>query len=485
MLRQAFVLEGWGIPRRVHRLVLDEDLTYPWLLHYCLARLPRTLVVRVPALGPAIVDSVVTGTTVAVAWTAGSPQIALLAGVLQATAPALLAVGIGPRPYEVTPRPWGEGFFILGLTAWCAAVATDTWAWAIAGCLTLGLAFLTSKFAAQVTVLAVPVMALVSGQWAVLLAVPLAIATALILSGGRYRSTAYAQIMHLSVYVRYIQWEESSVRARGPLRLLSALGNAVTQPGSARGKLEAIALAFEHDPFFLLLARNPALLLALGLIVSSWFGALVWPLQAAWANLFVAWIVGAFVVFVATNFPVLRVLGESERYLEYAQLPANVLVAAWITGLPNPLPLVGIYVAWVLGFLSYTWFRMRRRSRRDDVAERELHGYLTSQGDLVALPVPGSLAFDLGDNVPTKWVMASDGVVWARQWKQLFASYPYLVPDIEGWKARTGVSVGVVRLAALSDPDCPDYGFEGQPLFENATFAVFPLPGSASASPRS
>lgn len=195
LLRREIRRHRMRMPPRVDAMALDERQTYPWWFHYLLALLPESWLRRAPPLPSTLID---TAHALLVAYVAAhlapvaAPSVdpaaaALVAGLLFATAPALLVVGIGPRAYEITPRPFGELCYTLAMAAAGAfAAGGPQWTLLVAA-IAAGIALMSSKFAAQVLLLCGPAAALIAHSWVPVLLIPIALAAALVLSGGRYR----------------------------------------------------------------------------------------------------------------------------------------------------------------------------------------------------------------------------------------------------------------------------------------------------------
>jgi hypothetical protein len=189
LLRRELRRNRLRMPPRISPMLLEDRQTYPWFYHQLLALLPESWLTRMPSLPSTIVDGALAMLVMLVAARLAplaAPAVdpiwcATAAGLLFATAPALLLPGIGPRAHDVTPRPLGE--LLVAVALFGTGFWLDGGGWLALVVATLGasLALLTSKFAAQVQLFFVPVMAIAMADAAPLLLLPLALLGAIAL----------------------------------------------------------------------------------------------------------------------------------------------------------------------------------------------------------------------------------------------------------------------------------------------------------------
>lgn len=491
LLRREIRRNRMRMPRKVAAMHLDDQQTYPWGYHWLLALVPERLLTAVPPLPTVIIDGVHTAAVAGLAGVLGpvalpgvtAPAAALVAGLLFATAPALLVVGIGPRAYEITPRPFGELLYSLLLIAAGAAAAGGPW-WTLAiAAAAGGVLLVSSKFAAQVLLFCAPVTALVARDWLPLALPLLALVSALALSGGRYRHVLAAHVRHLVIFRRRIQHEHSALRDRNDWRLLArALGAAVRHPGDRAAALQLARVA-EHNTILQFALRNILWCGVMALVLAGLYP--VWEASAAgWYRWLVAWAIAPVVPFLVTSLRSVRFLGEAERYPEYAVAPVSVLAGiALVARGPSAWWVAAAYVVLLLPAFGYSLARQRWNSRRGVGPEMaELTTFLRGVPEgTVVVPVPWYSAYVLAPQLELRFLVSNDGSVWYRDYDRLFTAYPWPVLDRATWQERYGARLILVETPLLAEAPAgfAPYDFSDLPLvFENPRFQVFAL-GSA------
>ncbi len=492
LLRREIRRNRMRMPPRVEAMHLDERQTYPWGYHWLLALLPERVLRAVPPLPTALIDGAHTALVAVLAGMvaplalAGASRggAALAAGLLFATSPALLVVGIGPRAYEITPRPLGELLYSMALVAAAvAALSGGGWPALAVAALAGGFLLLSSKFAAQALVFTAPLIAFGAGRWLPLALPPLAFAAAFVLSGGRYRHVLAAHIRHLLIFRRRIQHEHSALRDRNDWPLLGRTLAAVLRHPADRSALADFARAAEHNTILQFVLRN---VLWIGVMVAITAGAYpAWHSGAhGWHRWLVAWAAAPLAPFVVTSLRSVRFLGEAERYPEYAVAAVSVLAGI---GLLAPgidrTTIVVVYALLQLPALAYSIARQRWNSRRGVGPEmQELRRFLaTVPAASVVVPVPWYSAYVLAPELELRFLVSNDGSVWYRDYDRIFTAYPWPVPDREAWRREHGARFVLVETPLLpsAPPGAPPYALDDLPvLFENARFTVYDLNGA-------
>jgi hypothetical protein len=492
LLRREIRRHGMRMPARVEAMHLDERQTYPWGYHWMLALLPERLLRAVPPLPTVLIDGVHTALVALLAGfiapraVAGvSPAAAALAaGLLFATSPALLVVGIGPRAYEITPRPLGELLYSIVLAAAAAgAVAGGGWPAIVAAALAGGFLLLSSKFAAQVLLFTSPLLALGAGSWLPLALPPLALAAALVISRGRYRYVLAAHVRHLLIFRRRIQHEHSALRDRNDWPLLGRVLAAALRQPTDRAALAAAARVAEHNTILQFALRNVLWIGVMALVVLGAYPA--WgSATEGWRRWLVAWAAAPLAPFVVTSVRSMRFLGEAERYPEYAVAAVSVLagIALMAPRVDRPA-VVAAYALLQLPALGYSFMRQRWSSRRGVGPEMgELRRFLSTVPPAsVVVPVPWYSAYVLAPDLELRFLASNDASVWYRDYDRIFTAYPWPVPDREAWRRTHGASLVLVETPLLKDAPsgAPPYQFADLPvLFENARFRVYALNGA-------
>lgn len=476
------------MPRRIAALALDEHQTYPVLYHYLLAAVPLAWLRRVPALPSALLDvllATVTGAVAAeVAPLVGVNQdrAAFLAALLVACSPALLAPGIGPRAYEITPRPLGELLFAAAAASAGMYHATSAPWWAVASAVVFALALLGSKFTAQVIVFVLPVMALSVGDLRVLAIGASAIPLALVLSGGSYWWVLKGQLAHLKLYRQRLQWDHPAIqprRARGLVGPVHEAWAAGLKDGSANRRA---AMAFDASPTVQFVLRqvsgSAGVFVAFGLALQDSRIA-----DAAWSTWLFAWLLAPIIPFLLASRPRLLFLGEAERYLEYSVLPAAVITALVVLRSSSWLgaALLCVWLGAAAAAVVYQYLRTQRVGGRSGLDGLVEHLATYPPGQRV-LPIPSvNLAFDLAWRCDHRFLVAMDTLVWARDYDRLFVKYPWPSVDLEWWRTTHHPALAVIAKAWLEPSrGCSwQYGL-GDLLksFDNDGYAVYQFPST-------
>jgi hypothetical protein len=489
LLRREIRRNGMRMPARVPAMALDARQTYPWGYHLLLALLPERWIRGAPPLPSTLIDTahalLVFALALHVAPIAlpGSDAvpIALLAALLFATAPALLVVGIGPRAYEVTPRPLGELLYSALMAATGMLMAGGDPRWIGAAALAGGAMLLSSKFAGQVLVAcALPCAVLTGSVWPLALP-PAAVVAALVMSGGRYRWILEAHVRHLAIYYRRLQDEHSVLAERNDLSLLGrAAAHVLRAPRDPAARAELARLA-EQSTILQFLLRNvlwyaTVLLVVIG-VTPMWSGALEWR---GWL---LAWAVTPIIPFVVSSVRRWRFLGEAERYPEYGISAVAVVAAIALASVPASARTLALVAYALLSAPSmiYSIARQRWNLRRAVWGPEldELIAFLrTEPGSAVILPIPWFAAYVLAPETEHRFLASNDGTVWQKAYDQMFAKYPWPATDIGWWRTRHGAELALVETALLGEAAEAGvvYDLAGLPVrFENGRFRVYAL----------
>lgn len=495
LLRREIRRHRMRIPARLETLALDERQTYPWFYHWLLAFIPERTLDCLPGLPSAVIDALHSGLVVLLAaWLVplARPDLdpvtsGLLAGLLFGTSPALLAVGIGPRSYEITPRPLGELLFSVLLCAAGIFAVTGTM-WALVLAVTAGaLILLSSKFAAQVMIFCLPLIALITAKWSLLGVLPASLLGALLLSKGRYWWVLTAQLAHLSFYCRRTQYEHPGVRNRNDLRALWHKSIKAHQSGFREwAVLKDLMATLGNNTFFQFIIRNT---LFIGVVVLAGFGVFHgWADSArVYKHWLWAWGLAPLAPFFLTSLEGWRFLGEAERYPEYGLAPVCVLAAVGVLGLSqgSAMVLLAVYLISLVPIWVYTLFRMIPRLPRKEraAALEQLVKYLRQvpAGTLI-LPIPVNLGFELSPKSEVRFVITLDPFVLARDYEECYHKFPWPSGDLDKWQKKHGVQL-VVTEPTLFNPHAdwlspPEYQLDRlELLFENRSFKVFAFKG--------
>jgi hypothetical protein len=482
LLRREIRRHGMSMPRRVFAMGLDEEQTYPWWYHWLLALFPEPWLIRVPPLLSTLLDSAHASIVVILAaklLPEGGAVAGLVAGLLFASAPALLVVGIGPRAYEITPRPLGEFCFTVFMAAGGALLATGDPVWIVTAILAGVVLLMSSKFAAQAMAFCAPVVALIAGSWIPVLLAVATLATALVLTRGRYWWILSGQWKHLSIFRRRLQHEHAILKDRNRWGALAAAAARVVRAPRDRDALGDLARLAEHNTVLQFLLRNFLWCGTLALIALGRFPG--WEAGPGWERWLVAWAVAPMAPFLLSSLRQFRYLGEAERYPEYAVPAVSVLAAAGLlaVGIAERTTLILVYAFSLIPVFAYSLIRQRWNARRaTGPGLSEVTAFLsTLPAGRTILPIPWFSAYVLAPALEHRFLAGNDTRVWHRDYERIFASYPWPVSDLAYWRSR-GAELALVEWRSLTEDDAPSYELRGLPLVhEDVRFRVYRLDG--------
>lgn len=460
---------GHRPPARMERYIFDRHFSLPWLFPWALSFLPAGFPNRFPPAASALCDGLhafLVG-ALAVVLTATDDRlpiapVAFLAALLFGLTPGLVAMGIGPRAYEMTPRPWGELWFtgVMGCTMLAITLAQPWW-W-LPAALSGGLLLLTGRFPAQVLIFSVPLVALVTLDPVVLLVLPLSVGAALLLTGGGYWWILLGHLHLAVIYRRYVEMGTSWFSDRNNLGdLARAVGGTVRGNRAAARRIPSL---LEQNTPFQYLVRFPQSLLLLIFLLAG--GAAILP-QGAWVAFAVGWAFVTLVPFVLTSLPGLRFLGEAERYPEYSAPPVALLLA-WVLLLFTPALVLPVVLASAVFFALHVAYASVRRAlalRRTDAHNRleDLATALREDGpETVVLTFPIQESTALASVPRVRFAYGHDFGSLGPVFHDLVAVHPWPNPDLAWWRDTHGVTLLCVNLAVMDgDPRAPAYDFSG------------------------
>ena len=480
LLRREIRRHGMTMPRRVAAMALDEEQTYPWWYHWLLALFPERWLIRLPPLVSTLLDSahaiIVVVLAARLVPEAGATA-GLVAGLLFATAPALLVVGIGPRAYEITPRPLGELSFTIFMAAGGAFVVTRDPIWIVTATLAGVVLLMSSKFAAQVVVFCAPVVAVIAHSWVPVLFAIGTFAAALLLTRGRYWWVLSGQWKHLSIFRRRLQHEHAILRDRNRWAALAAAIGRATRAPRDREALGDLARLAEHNTVLQFLLRNLLWCGTLALLATGQFPA--WQEEPGWQRWLVGWAVAPIAPFLLSSLRRFRFLGEAERYPEYGVPAVSVLAAAGLLALGEGerTALLVVYAVSLIPVFAYSLLRQRwnaQRARGPGMGDVTTFLKTLPRGRTI-LPIPWFSAYVLAPVLEHRFLAGNDTRVWHRDYERIFSSYPWPVTDLTYWRSR-GAELALVDWRSLAEDDAPSYDLGGLPLlYEDVRFRVYRL----------
>jgi hypothetical protein len=457
----------------------SAQISYPWGMHWLLARLPRRAVLAIEPLWGGIVDCLLLLVLFAVGARAGlsGPQL-LLAGLLASTSPLLLSAR-PLRAFEITARGFGELLFAAGSGALVFA-HTGSDGWYAAAVLCFAVLALSSKFALQALFLVwVPLGVWMASPTVALLPFA-AVAAAYLLSAGHYHQVLVSHLRYLDYYAREMQWQHVSLV--GSSSRLRGVRTAMQSPK----QMALWAFNVSSGPAATFLVQAPAL----WVVVAAWVMGGAPPAgggDPAAARLLALWAVAPVFLMAAISLPGLRFLGEAHRYVNFAVLPFSLLAAAALSTAPLDWAAAGavglLSLHLVLDFAYCTAFvRMKGQVGKDPHWTELVSAMNGMAGPRSVLSVPLYLArrvafethhlADAGPGPTTPSSIAAAKLLWV-------GHHPFPNPDLRLLRERLGYDTAVFDKKALrgaggrAGPAYPldDYAV----LYENEGYLVLDL----------
>jgi hypothetical protein len=467
----AIRAEGHRLPKRFPQFLGPGTITYPGGYHWVLSFLPERAVSLVARYGGLVGDLAIGG---AVSWlliryadVAGTAAIALVA--LYLGSPALTLVNIGPRSFHLTPRLPSQLLYGCIIVLVIAAGGRPSPELLLLVTVLLAATLLTSKFALQVALFALPPLMLSGRPLSALAVFVSSCLLAVVVSRGFFVRQVRAQLEHLEWYVK---------RHRHHMFRANAWGDIA---GRLRGGdyREAVRLLLLKDPLTAGLLRHLHIV-----ALAAWLIATRPALTAA-QSAALAFTIAGLVGWIATCAGVLRVLGESERYLEFA------LPASWFLFWSVPRDgafLAALSVAVIYEAVLYVGNLRVLKGRRAElirlrVDRQEVLQQVSANGAATLLFLNAVDTYALRDFPSLRTVMYSGSqsvrgeLAAFLDW--FFVRYPFVDPsNVPAIVERYGVDFVISRRDAHTGSEAgPQYDFTSFMLrFANSTYAVYGRP---------
>lgn len=379
------------VPDPLPRWIPEQRLYYPTFFHWLVSFLAPSMLVQFERVSGAVIDTVHNAVAMLATYiifidqgieSGLAGQGAALAGLLFVLSPRLI------RPRErvlfLNPRPFGNLLVSIGFLGTLWFIWQGAWLGLILGVFAFSLASITHKFALQVIVFVCPLLSIMTASAWFVIALVVGLFGAILLTGGRalrvWRShIGYSQLYRSRIAPRFpIVRDTAWTILRNTLRALRSGGN---------WRREVIKLIFNNEIDWLI---QLSWLVPVGYLLAVGRAR---PLNIPDVVLHLgAWVFGAVLVGLVTTIRPLRFLGQPTRYLEYAVLPACIILAYAVIDLPD-LPsfqlavyvLIGFFLAIVALYYAVA-FMVHRRICLDDFFE--VVAWLAEQPPQVVLCAP-------------------------------------------------------------------------------------------------
>ena len=318
---------SFRLPRKLPRVVLDHNYTYPFLYHYLLACFPLKYRLWAERLTGAFFDT----TSLIIIYfflqwvvrrmgadflMTGLP---IWVAALYTFSPALLRIGSGPRAYNGSPRVVGQMLYLLHLLAAYYTFETQS-LFGLGISLLAGAALITAaKFGTQVLIL--------FGIWFVVLLSPYyffmlagCLLLAIVGTKGRAWKVIDGHVRHSIFYWKHLQKVFLFPHIRtGRKYLRSSLS--IGWRGVRFLRLGDVFLWYYSEPYFLHLWVT---------VYPQYLLIFLYMSRYTQLNLLdrflVVWMGASLFWFLLTKLKPFLFLGEGERYLEYGLFPSLYLL---------------------------------------------------------------------------------------------------------------------------------------------------------------
>lgn len=475
---------GHRIPDRHPRILGPGHFTYPALFHWMLSFAPAGVVTAVDRFGGLVLDLAAGALLSWVLWAGGHVGAAGAVGLtaLYMLLPGLTLFHIGPRGFSLTPRVFAQTLYAVTLVVLLSGTGRTSdagvWTAAVGGTVLLALVYLAAKFPLQNVVLVFPLVSAATLDPTWILVAAAAFPVAHLLSRGFFWTQLRGQYDHLRWY--YLLNRDFIGHRHNWGRILAAL--------RARDLRALVVEAAWHNPVLSGLARHVVpVFAAIGVAV-----AVGDPTASPVGAALLALTCAALVPWLLTAFDPFSILGESERYLEFATPPAWLLLwttlpatATGATFLLITAVAVAAYVVnlSVMGMADRAFGMAEVRQTARFVADQPAPVVLclqVSETPLFVYSCPEARFADLNGTLSLRGE-AGEFLAWFL-WR-----YPHVHPDrLPEIVARFGVTLIVERLPAsrrLADQFGRGYDLRAAgfaPVFRNAGYVVH---GRADADP--
>jgi hypothetical protein len=468
---------GGRIFRATPHFTLSGPQDYPAFFHALMARIPRAMLERWEWASSPFWDALhaVTIYVFALVWFRNAS--------LDNAAPAALLIALAwlltplffrdpSRGSHLNERVFGFLLCDVFFLATIVAITSNSWAAAAIAVVAGALVTLSSKFGMQAIVFLTPVSALVLVDPRPIAVLIGTLVFAIVVSRGYALFVWRGTVRHSSFYARFLVKVHDYTTSFSLAKLVAAVKTCIMAVLSrSRTELRRGIAALLAHPFLQALTEAAVV----------WAGLAVFVLMPA-DTAFGALVTAACVVGVATMTDALKFLGEGIRYLEFAVLPALMILA--LAGL---WWLVAVFVLYGAARQIMVLRRLWRNGARKSPAFRELSEWVGGQSPQTIVSVPGRLVFPLAYHARAHrwvwWFINAPDAVNEPRWRALFTDggrYPFPSPEKVA-QARTLYDADLVLLHKPSIDGARvawgmDYGqVTGTVVYENAEYRALRL----------
>ena len=341
---QLYRENGFRIPDRFSRVVVNHRNTYPPLYHFFLALFPERIRLWVERFTGAVFDTANLLLIYSYSlWLGGrldflqSESSAIWVALLYALSPGLLRNTTGPRAFNGCPRVISQFFYLAHLLSLHYALVTTNYTFFFVGVVCGAFVVLTAKFGTQVLLFFGIGFSIFVSPWYVVVLV-LCILTSILISKGHAWRIIEGHVWHSFYFARHLQQAYLYPRMK---RLIPYLLHGLRRLRWAivhKQWKDSFLWSFtERHALHMLLTAYAHVIVALGATYLHWGDG---ELPTA----LLVWFGAGFICFLVTHTRWFMFLGEAERYLEFAIFPSYFLtVYALIPSHEHVLQLLLVY----------------------------------------------------------------------------------------------------------------------------------------------
>ncbi|MFQ5786605.1 MAG: hypothetical protein ACE5H1_01355 [Thermodesulfobacteriota bacterium] len=460
------------LPLKHPQFILPGEYVYPPGYHYLLALFPKNIREEFEKLSSALFDTLLVALFLWVAdetlrslgWNTAS---LFLLGLSFTFSPGLVGLGIGPRAYEGTPRTLGElqtaGVFLCLWKYW----SSGDWIWVMIA-ITIGSLLLnTSKFGGQVLLFFCLLIASLVNSTTLLIFPLLCIIGAIVVSSGNYWRILVNQVAHLHLYATQLV----------DLHPTTLIRKKLVWP---RNTKELASYFLFNNVYGLLMIKYSVPLIVITLLADQ----AIFNKPSPLGLFLVAWLVSAFSIFIIVSCHVLLFLGEADRYLEHALIPAFLLFGSFIQDDYRYLVLSGFVVFHLALYVLHVSLLVHGQRKSYVNSLPELIAALKSQKPTVILSLLGNAPWELVYRADHK-LFFSESMTRVyfnkEEFKRLFWRYPLPRPDMKYYieKYQIGLIPVAKHVVETSKKKGCYYDFSGlDKVFENNDYALYQVRNS-------
>jgi hypothetical protein len=461
---------NFKIPPSDNRFSIRGEVSYPAVYHFILALFPKNLREQFEKMSGALFDTILVGVfywcvnalLYPIGW---SIQSIFILGLCFSLNPAyIMGMGTGPRAYQGTPRTLSELLStIIFINLWLF-YSQNNWIWMLVAILMASLLLNTSKFGGQVLAFFSLLMAFLLNSTTLLIFPFLSVLGAVILSKGHYYRILINHIDHLQLYAAKIANTHRFVIARKRWKWPT--------------NLKEIYQFFIYDNAYgVLVARYLFVIFSLGLVL---WNLIRW--KSTGNSFLTAWLLAAFLTFLITSTPKFLFIGEAERYLNHAIIPAYLLFGIFSNSNYTIYILIGFTILHVVLYILHVTIFIRRFGKSEIKSESELIKVLNEQEPTILLSIFGNApwSFLYQTEYPLCFTESLSKVyVSKEELDNFYWRFPLPRPDFNYYIKK--YMVGTIAVLKRKVNECRIdgciYNFDGlQVLFENEDIILYKVP---------